>query len=195
MRRHSLAGAMVLTACVTGALGTRALIPRVGDAMARRAIAMAAIVPTVSTADSLDDDTPAEVTADPLDAGTLGDAAPGRVAGRARSSEAIDIPAERLARLTARQLRSIGATDAVDEGGHPVGARLHGVGRLGVGLADGDVVTSIEGRPTLGADDATAAAIGAYASGEPVAHATLLREGRTVRVTVHVPAGDAGRAP
>lgn len=69
-----------------------------------------------------------------------------------------------------------------------MGAKLHGVGGLGVGLADGDVVTSIDGRTTANADDATTAALGAYMSGESTVHATLLRAGRTLRVTVHVPA-------
>ncbi len=68
-----------------------------------------------------------------------------------------------------------------------MGARLYGVGALGVGLADGDVVTSIDGRATPDVTTATGAAMGAYASGEAVAHATVLRAGRTLLVTVHIP--------
>ena len=89
----------------------------------------------------------------------------GRLATRSAESEraraGIEVPRDRVARLDARQLRAISATDAVDASGHPVGARLRGVGGLRVGLSDGDVVTSIDGRPTANADDATIAAIGA----------------------------------
>lgn len=90
--------------------------------------------------------------------------------------------------MTAKQLQGVQATDATGAGGHPLGAKLHGVGALGLGLADGDVVTSIDGRTTANANDATTAALGAYMSGESTVHATLLRAGRTLRVTVHVPA-------
>ena len=49
----------------------------------------------------------------------------------------IDIPADRLARLTAKQLEGVQATDAIDAAGHPVGAKLHGVGGLAWGWPTG----------------------------------------------------------
>jgi hypothetical protein len=189
--RPALACCLALVPLATLAFGTRVLVPRMGDAMAKTLGGMAAVVPVNEGQTATDTDPPAQETADPVDAGAK-DGGQRRAQGRSQSVEAIDIAPERVARVTARQLRNIGATDAVDEGGHAVGARLHGVGALGVGLADGDVVTSIDGRATLDAAAATAAAIGAYASGEATAHATLLRDGRTVRVTVHIPVADAG---
>jgi hypothetical protein len=132
----------------------------------------------------------AEPLAGRVDAGTGKDNGSGH--GRAPASEkpggSIEIAADRLARLTEKQLQNVNASDAVDVSGRPLGARLHGVGGLGVGLADGDVITSIDGRTTANAGDATTAALGAYMSGEATVHGTLLRDGKTLRVTVHVPA-------
>jgi hypothetical protein len=69
---------------------------------------------------------------------------------------------------------------------------LSGVSALGLGLADGDVVTSIDGRPTPTGDAATAAALGAWGAGQGQVRGTLLRDGQTIGVTVHVPVVDAG---
>lgn len=168
--------------------GFRVLVPQLGDAMAHRLLTVAASMPRAEAAATSETDVvpTLEPAAEPASTGG-GDTgpAPSPMSGKV---EAIDIPADRLARLTAKQLRGVHATDAVDPSGHPLGARLHGVGSLGLGLGDGDIVTRIDGRATATADDATGAALGAYASGEATAHATLLRAGRTVRVTVHIPA-------
>lgn len=96
-------------------------------------------------------------------------------------------------RLTARELRGVGWVTAAGAQGRPAGVRLSGVGALGLGLADGDVVTSIDGRPTPSFDDATAAGAAAWASGAHAAHATIVRGGETIAVTVEIPANDAPR--
>ncbi len=156
--------------------------------MAHRLLGLTASIPRAEAPIAVEVDAvpgPEPVAALVADA-SGGDKSPAQSPSRARV-EAIDIPANHLARLTAKQLRGVHATDAVDPAGRPIGARLHGVGGLGVGLGDGDVVTSIDGHATPTADDATGAALGAYASGEATAHATLLRGGRTVQVTVHIP--------
>jgi hypothetical protein len=192
-RRAAVVSFLVLGALATAWVGTRALVPRLGDAMARTAATMAGalLVPPgpATTATDLD---PAPADAmNPADGGSYG-AAADRSGDPGRAPAAIDIPRERVARLGARQLRGISATDAVDASGRPAGARLHGVGGLGAGLRDGDVVTSIDGRPTTNVSEGTAAALRAYASGEATAHATVRRGARTVRVTVHLPARDVG---
>jgi hypothetical protein len=181
------ASGLTFAAFVAAGVGFRALVPTLGDAMAHQLLRVAASIPRAEAqvTDEVDAVPAAEPVAASVDASS-GDKSAGQSPSRARV-EAIDIPADRLARLTAKQLRGVHATDAVDSAGRPIGARLHGVGSLGVGLGDGDVVTSIDGHATPTADDATGAALGAYASGEATAHATLLRNGRTVQVTVHVP--------
>jgi hypothetical protein len=190
-----IACALILIALATVALGARAIVPRMGDAMARHIGAVAAAMPSLAAPDAIgstDADPVTEEAADCLDVGSGIDGGPARGPRHATTPQVIDIPAERVARLTAKQLRGIDATDAVDDGGRALGARLRGVGRLVVGLADGDVVTGIDGRATPTADDATGAAVTAYASGEPAAHATVLREGKAWLVTVHIPLADAG---
>jgi hypothetical protein len=184
---------LVMLALATAGLGARVLVPRMGDAMARRVARLAAVIP--APADSTDvatdrDPIPARAEqplTDPSDP-PRGNAGIRRPAAKAASGGALDIPADRLARLTEKQLRSLSATDAVDADGRTMGARLHGVRALGVGLAEGDVVTSIDGRATPDVTTATAAGMQAYASGEAVAHATVLRDGRKLHVTVHIPA-------
>jgi hypothetical protein len=186
--------AVALVALVTAGLGGRVLVPRVGDAMAATLVAGARALRAAQTLADEKVTAPdrQEAPVDGADVGSRGDHGRERSLEHASAVEAIDVPAERVARLSARQLRSIAAADAFDEGGHAVGARLSGVGALGVGLADGDVVTSIDGRLTPNAAEGTGAALAGYAAGEATAHATVLRGGRTLRVTVHIPARNPG---
>jgi len=188
----TFAPGLLLVGFATAGLGLRVIVPQLGDAIARKLEVVAAAVPTGEKQASADADVASapEPLADRGDAGGGGDKGPGHPPSQGQPGkkvEAIDIPADRLARLTAKQLQGIHATDAVDAAGQALGARLHGVAGLGVGLGEGDVVTSIDGRAIANADDATVASLGAYASGEATAHATLLRGERTIRVTVHIP--------
>jgi len=182
---------LAMLALATAGLGARALVPRMGDAMARRVASLTAVLPTAADSTDFATDTDSvppgaeQPAAAPPDVGAK--AGTRRSGTKAASGGALDIPADRLAHLTAKQLRSLRATDAVSADGRAIGARLHGAGALGVGLADGDVVTSIDGRATPDVTTATGAAMGAYASGEALAHAAVLRGGRTLLVTVHIP--------
>jgi hypothetical protein len=190
------------------AIGARLALPRVGDTMARKLAAAvrvarvaASLAPAPASAaappDSAPDGDDAVVAEEaPKEAGLSRRAGVGgrmvaKGNGGASRPKAVVISAERAAALIP-QLRRIGATDMTD-GGRRVGVRLAGVGALGVGLADGDVVTSIGGRATPTADDAMAAAMEAYASGAPVISGTVVREGETIAVRVGIPAVDAGR--
>ncbi len=169
------------------------LVSRLGDSIARTLRAVAASLPEPASASApadtdTDADTLVDVAAETLASGPDAGGDKSRTPPPNKPAGSIDIRADRLARLTPKQLEGVQATDALDAAGHPVGAKLHGVGGLGVGLAEGDIVTSIDGRATANADDATTAALGAYMSGESAVHATMVRAGRTLRVTVHVPA-------
>ncbi len=196
MPSSALTSGLAVVALAAIGLGTPAIVSTVGDSIARKlGNAAAPLVPAPAEApersDTFADVAPApEPLADHVDAGAGKDngSGHGRAPASERSGGSIEIGADRLARLTEKQLQNVHASDAVDASGRPLGARLHGVGGLGVGLADGDVVTSIDGRPTANADDATTAALGAYMSGEATVHGTLLRGGKTLRVTAHVPA-------
>lgn len=179
----------------TGTLAGRAAVPSVGDAVVRRLARLTAALPApVESA----------VAVAPLPAPASPEPAPApppparprnvRAASSARPSPeaALEIPADRLARLTEKQLRSLGALDAVDAEGNAAGAALSGIGALGVGLDDGDVVTSIDGRATRDVSAALAAAVQAYGSGQGTARATVRRGGRTLPVVVHIPRSAPG---
>ncbi len=105
----------------------------------------------------------------------------------APATAALEISADRVARLNEAQLRSLHAIDGVDANGRALGAQLYGFSALGVGLADGDVVTGIDGRATPDVGTALAAAIHAYASGQDAARATVVRDGQPLLVTVRIP--------
>jgi hypothetical protein len=104
-----------------------------------------------------------------------------------RFRETLFVPARRLLRITPREFAGIDATPTLDATGQTAGLSLSGVQRLGLGILDGDVVTSIDGRPTFTKDAAIAAAMSAWKSGKRWAHALLLRRGTTIAVSVEVP--------
>jgi hypothetical protein len=199
VRRVVIFSLLALGALATVSLGTRVLVPRLGDAMAKGlgTVANSLAAPRGSMAALSDAQPSATDGVDGAEAAELDppvEATASHPGGRPRRSRdpaagvaAIDIPRDRVARLSAQQLRGISATDAVDANGHALGACLHGIAGLRVGLNDGDVVTSIDGRATATVNDATAAAMAAYASGEAIARATVRRGGRLVQVTVHIP--------
>jgi len=103
--------------------------------------------------------------------------------------ESVFVSVDRLLQLTPGQLRAVRFAGVRDEQGDPRGVRLWGVGALGVGLADGDVVVAIDGRPTRTEDEATAAGASAWSSGEGVVRASLMRGDRPIAVAVQLPAG------
>ena len=115
--------------------------------------------------------------------------APHRATGSLRSPDTLLVPARRLLRITARQLAGIDAVPAVDARSRTEGLSLSGVQRLGLGLLEGDVVTSINGLPTATKDAAIAAAMAAWKSGKRWTHAVLLRQGSPIAVSVEVPEG------
>jgi hypothetical protein len=98
------------------------------------------------------------------------------------------IAVDRLAALTADQLRAVHWASVTDAQGRAAGVRLFGVGALGLGLADGDVVTSINGRPTRAEGEAVSAGASAWNSGVRRVDATIARGGVPVSVTLHLPA-------
>ncbi|MCW5817670.1 MAG: hypothetical protein KIT84_42110, partial [Labilithrix sp.] len=75
-----------------------------------------------------------------------GGAQGGGVHGGGGVSGTIVVPASVVAAAIAD--KRIGARDAVDVDGKPVGARIHGVSRYKSGLQNGDVIVSVAGSPT-----------------------------------------------
>jgi hypothetical protein len=175
----------------TGALAARAAVPGVGDPIVRRLAQLAAALTVPAKAGEVEAPPPVPPRPDPTPAtaprprwNVRAATAP---AARPSTESTLEIPADRLARLTERQLRSLGAVDVIDANGNAAGASLSGVGALGVGLDDGDVVTSIDGRATRDVSTALAAAVQAYGAGHDTARATVRRNGYTLPVVVHIP--------
>jgi S1-C subfamily serine protease len=176
----------------------RAAVPRIGDPIARQIARIAAALPaptasmvvetTIGIPAPLHDASPADPSPRPHPNGRTAPSAPKR-----SSIATIEIPAERLAPLTEKQLRGLRAVDAVDADGRALGATLSGVGALRLGLDDGDVVTSIDDRATPDVSSALAAAVKAYGSGRDTTRATVLRGGRTLFVLVHIPRPASGQ--
>jgi hypothetical protein len=192
---------LVLAPFVLVPIGARLLVMRIGDAMARKLERFASLVPVGAGAPGGAPCVPDRITANhpdppPVEGARSVPVTRGRAALRRRapSTEALVISEARLRRLTASQLRGVGWATVERPEETPAGVRLSGVGALGLGLADGDLVTSINGRPTPSYDDATAAGAAAWASGARAAHATIVRRGETIAVTVEIPANPANDA-
>jgi hypothetical protein len=98
------------------------------------------------------------------------------------------IAAERLAALTANQLRAVHWATVTNSAGERGGVRLFGVDSLGLGLRDGDVVTSINARPTRTDEEAVSAGASAWSSGASWVEAVVTRGSQTLSVMVHLPA-------
>ncbi|MDP9035814.1 MAG: hypothetical protein M3O50_13515 [Myxococcota bacterium] len=176
---------------VAVALSTRGIVPHLGDLIAHRFAVVGSVVRGVAPASRADDARPDDAApAPPLQPPVPTSTAPvrWRISSRLASlPPAIVLPVERLSRLTASQLGRIRGVDAVDANGHPIGVRLSGVQALGLGLREGDIVTSLDGHPTPTLDDGTVVAKSALGSGRRNAPATILRDGQVVAVMVQLP--------
>ena len=165
------------------AVGTRILVPLIGDSIAKSFTTLATERDHLesqsaerSRGDGGHEDRPTRVpwTWDDDDAGAL-PAAATMDAGASRP-HALFVPARVTARVAPIAARQVHGTAAMDAKGRPLGVRLSGVGALGVGLADGDILTSVVGQPTLDVDAATGAIAAATASGKRRVSAAILRE-------------------
>jgi hypothetical protein len=165
------------------AIGLRLIVPKLGDSIADT---FTKVAPHRASASATSSDAPAEASVPwtmPIEAADDAGASIDRPAPlRARDAGsgkrgALFVPARRARELAPIAAQSVHGAEVSDADGKPLGVRLFGVGALGVGLADGDVVTSIAGAPTLTVADATSAIVAAAAP--PT-------DGHTKKVSAHV---------
>lgn len=203
LRRLSPRSVWLLAAApfVLVGVGSRALVSRVGDAMVAPLVEAAAVMHAASKVDAVvgakSHAAPSVVAGGALPAVGGAERSLPRIVAAAHAAPAprekgasaahLFIAIDRLMKLSAARLRAVHWVAVRDGRGAPAGVRLSGVGALGVGLADGDVVTSIDGKPTRTEDDATAAGVAAWTSGEAALHATIVRKDQVVAVTVELP--------
>ncbi len=112
----------------------------------------------------------------------------GTGAPKGAAPKSLRIPEAQVSRALGAGLDGVRGRTARDTEGRAVGVRITGVGRLGVGLADGDVITSIDGTKTPDEESATAAALAAIGRGARSVSGTLLRGNDTINVVVELPA-------
>jgi hypothetical protein len=158
------------------ALVVRSAVPAFGDRIARRLASIAAVLRPAPTAPRM-----------PVSPSILHDVA-SSAAGPAGPGAAVHVPAATIERALFDNGAHIHARWSGAEDGAPPGVRLTGVSALGVGLRDGDIVTSIEGAPAVDAETATDAALEVIARGSPVLHATVQRGDQVLALTADLPA-------
>jgi hypothetical protein len=99
----------------------------------------------------------------------------------------VRVPAKLVQRAIDDQGAHLHATDVQGPDGSPAGFALTGVAGFASGLQDGDVVVAIEGEPVRNLDAATDIALSWIARDKPMLHATALRNGTPVTITVELP--------
>lgn len=72
-------------------------------------------------------------------------------------------------------------------GSRPAGLALGGVGQFGVGLRDGDVLTSVAGAPATSVGAVVAAITGAWQAKARVLSAVVWRGGQQIQVAIELP--------
>jgi hypothetical protein len=130
----------------------------------------------------------------PLSPSALQDA--GSTAGPAAPGAAVVyVPAATIRRALDDYAAHVRGRSTRPQDGEPPGVRLTGVSALGVGLRDGDIVTSIEGAPAPDAETATDTALAVIARGGTVLHATVQRGDQVIPLTADLPSAAPPETP
>lgn len=119
------------------------------------------------------------------DAGESKSAAPKAINVDAPSKGTITVPASTIAK--AIEKKDVGATNAKDPDGKPLGARMHGVGKYKAGLRDGDVIVYVAGSRTENTQQMMDAATRALAAGATSLSGKILRDGDIYDVVLELP--------
>lgn len=172
------------------AIGARGLAPRISEAITDGMLTAASWARVRTVERDPAHNTDALPAVDPPSSVVPRAPMPRLAVKKTAAQKAIVISREQVLRLTSKELRRIQTTTFVDGHGRHSGVSLIGMTGLGVGLADGDVVTSIDGRPTPTENDATDAVLAAWNSGTYVVHASIVRGGDTIAVTLEIPRDD-----
>jgi hypothetical protein len=188
-------------------VGSRALVPSLGDAIARALSTTVREMPSVNAGAGaaivdalplvLPDAGAGAGADDALDAGATKSAARDASAARAGGGDADGgrltayVPLASVEKALDDQGQSLrGRT--LWAGGKSRGVRLTGVSGMGVGLKDGDIIVAVDGQPAMDDDTATDLALAVVARGDRVLHATLLRGDRPIDVTLELPKDQDG---
>jgi len=116
------------------------------------------------------------------------------VESKAAPQHGIRVSARTLLRLVNGGVRPAGRFVASD-GTRPAGLLLSGVGALGVGLRDGDVLTHACGQPVQSPAGVIALVIAARAAHVPEISGRFWRDGQAWNITVEQPNGNERAEP
>lgn len=114
-----------------------------------------------------------------------------RARPRAPTPQGLFVSADKVLRLARVGARPAGIpVDAA--GGRPGGLLLTGVGGLGVGLRDGDILTHALGQPAVSEEAVVGAILRARGARQPQLSGRVWRDGRTFALVVAQPYLDSG---
>lgn len=129
---------------------------------------------------------PIEEALQPLDPPRDSRADRGKRGDRARPVRGIRVRAPVVLRLAQRGARPSGVPVAA-EGDRPCGIALAGVGGLGVGLQDGDILMDVGGQPARSVNAVIGAVTAAYRAVAPAVSGKIWRRGEVLSVVVEIP--------
>ena len=104
----------------------------------------------------------------------------------ARPARGIRVPAATVLRLAGRGVRPSGAPVAANAD-RPAGLALQGVGALGIGLRDGDVLTQVAGAPASSAGAVIGAVLAARQRRAPAMSGLVYRGSEKIALYVEMP--------
>lgn len=130
-----------------------------------------------------------ELASEPAGAGS--DGVPRRPRAVAPAPQGLFVSAEKVLGLARAGARP-GAIPVSADGPRPAGLLLTGVGGLGVGLRDGDILTHALGQPAVSEEVVVGAILRARGAREPQLSGRVWRDGRTFALVVAQPYLDSG---
>ncbi len=202
MRRPLLTALAVAASFALAAWGSARLARASGDALGS-AVARAASSLPMPGHGLLDPPRPRDFASSPADAASvifedLSDLDPDAAAGITKSGKkkpsspvvrpkrGIRVPAATVLRLAGSGVRPSGVPVPAN-GDRPAGLALQGVGALGVGLRDGDVLTQVAGAPASSAGAVIGAVLAARQRRAPAMSGLVYRDREKIALYVEMP--------
>jgi len=200
MRRPLLTALAVAASFALAAWGSARLARASGDAIGS-AVARAALSLPTPGHGLLDPPSPQDSAPSPADAAPVIfedlpdlDAAasitkPGKKkpsSTKVRPARGIRVPAATVLRLASRGVRPSGSPVPAS-GDRPAGLALQGVGALGIGLRDGDVLTQVAGAPASSASAVIGAVLAARQRRAPAMSGLVYRGSEKIALYVEMP--------
>ena len=204
MRRRLLMALAVAAPFALAAWGSARLARASGDALGAAVASAASALPTPGQG-LLDPPRPRDSIGDSADAASVvfedlpeldGDpastSAPTETGKKkpssvpAKPARGIRVSAATVLRLANRGVRPSGAPVAANAD-RPAGLALQGVGGLGVGLRDGDVLTQVAGAPALSTGAVIGAVLAARQRRAPAMSGLVYRGGEKIAIYVEMP--------